>query len=171
LTGAALRYNSSFIPGRPNRECTEVKPTDCAKAAGVALLVLVIDVLIAVGVVFAWSIFVAPGHSRAYYQTAGIPVAQWSTRIAGTALIFGAAWLSAKRQPERNAYLFAVVLAAFYAILDGASVGFQGVFGLGFGLTILIKVIGSLAGAFAALRTASTAAVIGKGKRPFSSKA
>ena len=70
----------------------------------------VIDVLIAVGVVFAWSIFVAPGHPKAYYQTAGIPIAQWSTRIAGTALIFGAAWLPAKRRPERNAYLFAVAL-------------------------------------------------------------
>jgi hypothetical protein len=43
--------------------------------------VLVIDVLIAVGVVLAWSIFVAPGHPKAYYQTAGIPIAQWSTRI------------------------------------------------------------------------------------------
>jgi hypothetical protein len=49
----------------------EVKPADFARAAGVAVLVLVIDVLIAVGVVFAWSIFVAPGHPKAYYQTAG----------------------------------------------------------------------------------------------------
>jgi hypothetical protein len=135
-----------------------VKPADFAKAAGIAALVLVVDVLIAVGVVFAWSIFVAPGHSRAYYQTAGIPVAQWSTRIAGTALIFGAAWLSAKRRPDRNAYLFAVALVVFYAILNGSSVGFQGVFTLGFALTILIKVIGSLAGAFVATRMTSIAA-------------
>ena len=129
-----------------------MKPADFAKAAGVAVLVLVIDVLIAVGVVFAWSILAAPGHSRAYYQTAGIPIAQWSTRIAGTALIFGAAWLSAKRRPDRNAYRFAVALVVFYAILDGASVGFQGFFTFGFGLTILIKVIASLAGAFVAMR-------------------
>ena len=135
-----------------------MKPADFAKAAGAAVLVLVIDVLIAVAVVFAWSILIAPGHSKAYYQTAGIPIALWSTRIAGTALIFGAAWLSAKRRPERNAYLFAVALVVFYAILDGASVGFQGFFTLGFGLTILIKVIGSLAGALVAIRTTGTAA-------------
>lgn len=135
-----------------------MNPADFAKAAGAAVLVLVIDVLIAVAVVFAWSILIAPGHSKAYYQTAGIPIALWSTRIAGTALIFGTAWLSAKRRPERNAYLFAIALVVFYALLDGASVGFQGFFTLGFGLTILIKVIGSLAGAFAASRRTSTAA-------------
>jgi hypothetical protein len=50
-------------------------------------------------------------------------------------------------------------LVVFYAILDGASVGFQGFFKLGFALTILIKVVGSLAGAFVAIRMRGPAAV------------
>jgi hypothetical protein len=49
-------------------------------------------------------------------------------------------------------------LVVFYALFDGASVAFQGFFTLGFELTILIKVIGSLAGAFAAIRMTSTTA-------------
>ena len=157
-TGFPAGTDTRVILGRGHRGCTEMKRADFAKAAGMATLVLVVDVLVAVAVVFAWSIFVEPGHSRAYYQTAGIPIAQWSTRIAGTALIFGAVWLSAKRRPDRDAYLFAVAMVVFYTILDGASVGFQGVFTLGFALTILLKIIGGLAGAFVATRMTSIAA-------------
>ena len=57
-----------------------MKPIDFAKAAGIAALVLGIDVLFAIGVVFAWSILFEPGHPRAYYETQGIPIARWSRR-------------------------------------------------------------------------------------------
>jgi hypothetical protein len=130
-----------------------LKPIDYAKAAGIAAVVLVIDVLIAVGVVYLYSVLVEPGHPKAYYYTAGIPIARWSTRIAGTALLFGAAWLFGKRRPSRNAYIFAIILTASYALLDGASVGFVGVFTPSFALTIGIKLIGPLAGAVLAVRS------------------
>ena len=72
-----------------------MKPVDYAKAAGLAALVLIVDVLVAYGVVFAWALWINPGHPRAYYASAGIPIALWSTRILGTALIFAVCWRSA----------------------------------------------------------------------------
>jgi hypothetical protein len=132
-----------------------MKPIDYAKACGIAAVVLAIDILIAIGVVYLYSILVEPGHGRAYYNTAGILIARWSTRIAGTALLFGASWLIGKRRPSPNAYIFAIMLTAFYALLDGASVRFVGVFTPGFALTIGIKLIGALAGALLAVRSRS----------------
>ncbi|MGH9715227.1 MAG: hypothetical protein ACRD4R_00630 [Candidatus Acidiferrales bacterium] len=129
-----------------------MKPIDYAKAAGMAALVLILDLLIAFGVVYVYALFFNPGHPRAYYATAGIPVARWSTRTAGTALMFGAAWLCGSRNPNRNAYGFALALTGFYALLDSASGGFVGVFTLSFALTIGLKLAGSSAGAFAAVR-------------------
>jgi hypothetical protein len=130
-----------------------MKPLDFAKAAGVALLVLAIDLLIAVGVVFVWGMSFEPGHPQSYYQTAGVPIARSSTRIAGTALIFGAAWLFARRRPQRNGLLFAAALVFFYALLDGASAGFVGFFSLSMALTLLLKLAAALSGAFLAHRT------------------
>lgn len=126
---------------------------DFAKAAGLAAVVLVIDVLVAIAVVFAWGVLVEPGHPRAYYETAGVPIARWSTRVVGTALIFAAAWLFSARNPERNPILFGVALVALYAFFDGASVEFVGFFTASFALTMSLKLLAALAGAFVALRT------------------
>lgn len=128
-----------------------MKPIDFAKAAGIAAIVLAIDVLIAIGVVFVWGTTFEPGHPRSFYATAGVPIARWSTRIAGTALIFGAGWLFARRQPERNAVIFAATMVAFYALFDGASVAFQGFFTRGVAITMLLKLVAGVAGAFVGL--------------------
>ncbi|HTC50990.1 MAG TPA: hypothetical protein VK700_03565 [Steroidobacteraceae bacterium] len=130
-----------------------MKPIDYAKAAGIATVVLILDILLAVAVVYAWSIFVVPGHSRTYYQTAGIPLALVSTRIAGTALVFGACWWSARRNPQRNALAFALAVVIGYGLLDGASAGFKGVLTLGFGITMLLKLVAGIAGARLAVNT------------------
>jgi hypothetical protein len=127
-----------------------MKPVDYLKAAGLALLVLAIDVLIAFGVVYAWGRLLEPNHSQAFYETAAVPMARWSTRIAGTALMGGAAWLFARRRPQRNAYAFAAVVVFFYAFFDGASVAFVGFFTLSMALTLLLKLLAGLAGAYAA---------------------
>jgi hypothetical protein len=124
-----------------------MKPIDFAKALGVAAVVLVLDVALAVGVVYAWSIFVAPGHPRAFYETAGVPVARLSTRVLGTLLILVACWWAARRNRQRNALEFALTVVIAYALLDGASVAFNGFFSYQFGLTVLIKFAGGIAGA------------------------
>jgi hypothetical protein len=129
-----------------------VKPIDFAKAAGIAAAVLILDILVAIGVVIAWSILVAPGHDRAFYATAGIPIALWSTRIMGTALIFAACCWSVRRNPQRNALLFAVIVVIFYAVLDGASIAFKDFITVGFGITIALKLAAGMAGALVARR-------------------
>jgi hypothetical protein len=130
-----------------------MKPIDYAKAAGIAAVVLIVDVLVAVGVVFAWASFVAPGHPRAYYASAGLPIALLSTRIFGTALIFAACWWATRRDPQRNALWFAVILVVCYAVLDGASIAFQGFFVGGTVITMLLKLAAGIAGAQIAVIT------------------
>lgn len=128
-----------------------MKPIDYAKAFGIAAAVLILDVLIAIGVVYLWAVS-TPGHSQDYYDTAGIDVARISTRIVGTALLFAAAWLFGRRNPNRNAYAFAIALAVFYAFLDAASVAFKDVFVASFAVTMALKLVGSLVGAWLATR-------------------
>lgn len=129
-----------------------MRALDLGKAAAVAAVVLAIDVLCAIGVVFAWGTFLEPGHSRAFYETAGVPIARWSTRVVGTALVFGACRLFSRRRPERNPILFALTLVAFYATFDGASVAFKGFFTLGIAFTMLLKLAGGVAGALVGAR-------------------
>ncbi|MGO9930468.1 MAG: hypothetical protein ACLPV8_01445 [Steroidobacteraceae bacterium] len=127
-----------------------MRPIDVAKAFGVAALVFVLDVLIAIALVYGWAIFIEPGHDQSYYETAALPIARWSTRSAGTALMFGAAWFSARRRPQRNAYVYAALLVFFYAFIDGVSAAFVGFFTLSIALAMLLKLIGALAGAYLA---------------------
>ncbi len=126
-----------------------MRPVDFAKALGVAALVLLVDVAIAIGVVYVYAAFVDTGHPQDYY----IFVARWSTRIAGTTLMFVTAWICGRRRPARNAYLFALVLTAFYALLDGTSVLFHDIFTSSFALTIMLKLAGSQIGAWLAVRS------------------
>jgi hypothetical protein len=133
-----------------------MKPIDYAKALGIAALALLVDVLVAIGVVYFWAAVLNAGHPREYYATAGISDARFSTRIVGTALLFGAAWLCGFRSPNRNAYGFAVALTVFYALLDAASVMFAGVLNASFALTMGLKLIGALLGAWVATRRRTT---------------
>jgi hypothetical protein len=129
-----------------------VKPVDFAKAAGIAAAVIILDLLLAFA---AGYVFLAPGHPRAYYATAAVPIALLSTRILGTALIFAACWWSARRNPQRNALVFAVAVVIYYGLIDGVSGGFKGFFTLSFGITMLLKLVAGIAGAQVAVRMRS----------------
>jgi hypothetical protein len=132
------------------RDVMPMKPMEFLRAAGLAFVVLLFDVLLAVGAVYVWGKYFAPGHTQEYYETAGVPIARWSTRILGTALIFGTSWLAVHQRPERNAYGFAGAIVFFYALLDGASVAFEDFFNGSIALTMLLKLLGALAGAYLA---------------------
>lgn len=120
---------------------------DMLKALGVGALALVLDFAIATGAVFAYSIFIEPGHDTAYYQAAAPGIATVSTRIAGPILLGLFVFLFSRKRPDRNPFLFALAVFAFYAILDGAMVMFQGFFTSTVMLTMALKLGGALAGA------------------------
>lgn len=120
---------------------------DIAKAAGLGLLVLVLDFAIATAAVFAWSIFIDPGHDTAYYQAAAPAIATVSTRIAGPILLGVFVFLFSRKRPDRNPFVFAAVVFVFYALFDGAVVLFQNFFSVPVGLTMALKLCGALVGA------------------------
>ncbi|MGI8979848.1 MAG: hypothetical protein ACR2FY_11540 [Pirellulaceae bacterium] len=136
-----------------------MKPMDFAKAAGVAIVVLVLNVLIAVLVIVAYSIVIEPGHPKEYYDAAALRIAPWCSHIFGTALFFAAGYFFARRRPERNGLLFAVAFTVLYAIIDSATVGFVGALSVEHGLSMLAKLLAALAGAFLATRKRAVPAV------------
>jgi hypothetical protein len=129
-----------------------MKVIEFVRAAGLAFVVLILDVLLAVGVVYVWGRSQPSGHAEIFYQTAAISLARWSTRIAGTAMIFLAAWAAARKRPPPQAYYFALALVCFYGFLDGASIAFVDFFNLGIALTMALKLAAALAGAALGVR-------------------
>jgi len=125
---------------------------DLAKALGIAVAILVLNVLIAIAVVLFYSIVIDPGHPHEYYNEAAMRIAPWCSHIAGTALFFGAGYLFARRRPERNGWLFAATFTVLYAIIDAATVGFASFFEIEFGLSMLAKLLAALAGTWLASR-------------------
>ena len=133
-----------------------MKPIDFAKAAGVAIAILALNIVIAILVVLAYSVFIEPGHPREFYDEAALRIAPWSSHIAGTALFFGAGYLLTKRRPQRNGLLFAAVFTVLYAIIDSAMVAFAAFVQVEFWLSMLAKLLAALAGAVLATRKGTT---------------
>ncbi len=132
-----------------------MKPIDFVKAVGVAIAVLAANIVIVILTVFGYSTLIEPGHPGEFYDSAALRIAPWCVHTAGTALFFGAGYLFARRRPQRNGFLFAATFSVLYAIIDGATVGFAGVFSVEFALSMLANLLAALAGAWLATRRTS----------------
>jgi hypothetical protein len=132
-----------------------MKPIDFATAAAVAVAVLAANFLIVILAVMGYSILIEPGHPRAFYDAAAPRIASWCVHTAGAALFLGAGYLFARRRPQRNGFLFAAAFSVVYAIIDGASVRFVGIFKVEFALSMLGNLLAALAGAWLATRKRS----------------
>ena len=124
-----------------------MKAMEFVRAAGLAFVVLIVDVVLAVAVVYVWGKTQPHGHTEVFYQTAALSIQRWSTRVVGTGLIFFAAWAAARKRAPRQAYVFALALVFFYAFLDGASVAFERFFIPAMALSLALKLLAGLAGA------------------------
>jgi hypothetical protein len=140
-----------------------MKPWDYAKAVGVALLLLVLNVLLSIPVILFYSLVIDPGHPREYYDKAALKIAPWCSHLTGTALFFIAGYFLTKRKPERNGLSFAVAFTALYALIDAATVGFAGILSVEFGLSMLAKLAAALGGALLAMRGPGTGTKFGAG--------
>jgi hypothetical protein len=128
---------------------------DILKALGVAIGILIVNVAISFGVVALYSAFVDPGHPEAYYQKAAAAwLAPWSSIAFGWLLFFFAIRL-VSRNPTRDALTFALTAFGIYAAIDLgliASVGRLAEFGPIIGLSLSTKLVGAVAGVWAAGR-------------------
>jgi hypothetical protein len=129
-----------------------MKPIDFAKAIGVAVLLLIVNVIIAIVVVLIYRFLINPGQPNEFYDDAALRIAPWCSHIFGTALFLGAGYFFARRNPKRNGVMFAIAITVLYAIIDAATVGFAGVFAIQFLLSMLAKLVAALVGAVLAIR-------------------
>lgn len=97
-----------------------MRPIDYAKALGAAVLVLALNLLLTTVVIVIWSVIVEPGHPQEYYNALAPKIGAWSGPPGGALLLFLAAYVLGRRQPERNAWKFAGVMWLFYALSDVA---------------------------------------------------
>ena len=129
-----------------------MKPIDVAKALGLAVAILVLDLACAFAAVTLWAALVEPGHSQAYYVAAAPAISTASTRICGPLLFAASIWLFSRRRPARNPWLFALTTLVLYLLLDGATVAFHGLYNTVVLITVALKLAGALAGAALAAR-------------------
>lgn len=126
---------------------------DFAKALGVALLLMVLNVAAAFGVVAVYSFLIEPGHEPAFYQDAAQRIAPWSSILAGAVLFFLAAlWLSWRRT-GRNGFAFAATFVIIYAAIDIAVIAAAGALGALGGMVVgsmVSKLAAALLGAWLA---------------------
>lgn len=98
-----------------------MRPLDYLKAAGVGFLAMALNIAASVPVILAWRFLVIPGRPESAYRDLPQQIAPWSSHILGPAIFLALVWLFSRLSPRRNAWTFAVVVWAAYAILDMAA--------------------------------------------------
>lgn len=130
---------------------------DYAKALGVALLLMVLNVAASFGVMAVYGYLIDPGHGADYYEAAAQHIAPWSSVFAGALLFFGAAWLFGVRKPARPALTFALAFTIIYTLIDLSILvaGAIGALGYVVALSIAAKLAGAVLGARMARRASA----------------
>lgn len=122
-----------------------MKLLDYVKALGVALLVLVLNTVVAIVVVLGYSMFVNPGQPSEYYTKVAPTIVPLYVHIASPFFFFGAGYLFARRRPDRNGLLFATAVVVAYVVIDSAMVAFK--VDVEFAMWMVLNLVAALAGA------------------------
>jgi hypothetical protein len=135
-----------------------MKPVDFVKAIGVAFLVLAIDLAVSFLAVIVYAQLIGPGQTQAFYNAAALTIGPWSSHIAGPVIFLSAGYLFGRRGGERNPLKFAGAFCAAYAAITLTmlvSIGtLEAAWREGVILSMGIKFVGALIGAFLAARIA-----------------
>jgi hypothetical protein len=120
---------------------------DYAKAFGVALLLMVLNVAVSFVVMAVYGYLIDPGHDASYYESAAQRIAPWSSVFAGALLFFAAAWLFGMRKPARPAFTFALIFTAIYTLIDLSIIAAVGALA-SMGYIVAISIAAKFAAAF-----------------------
>jgi hypothetical protein len=119
---------------------------DFVKAFGVALLLMVLNVVGAFGVMAVYGHLIEPGHEPSFYEAAAQRIAPWSSIFVGAVLFFLAGlWLSWRRA-GRNGLAFAATFVVVYAAIDIAVIVASGAIGA-LGAIVVASMLSKLAAA------------------------
>lgn len=135
-----------------------MKLSDFLLALGVAVLAMVITMIASYPMVAFYSYVIEPGQTQEFYENAALSIAPWSSYILGPVVFFGCNYAMAKRNPGRNAMLFAVMTIVFYFLVDfvvllplmGVSIG--SALTMTAAVSVLTKLVGAVLGAQLGLR-------------------
>jgi hypothetical protein len=120
---------------------------DYAKAFGVALLLMVLNVAVSFVVMAVYGYLIDPGHEPSYYESAAQRIAPWSSVFAGALLFFVAAWLFGLRKPARPALAFALLFTTIYTLIDLSIIAAVGALA-SMGYIVAISIAAKFAAAF-----------------------
>lgn len=133
-----------------------MRPLDYLKATGGGFLAMALNLAASVPVILAWRFLVIPGRPEAAYRDLPLQIAPWSSHILGPVIFLALVWLFSRRRPRRNAWMFAAVVWAAYAILDLAgawvATGPAALLSPVMLLSLITKLGAALAGAWLATR-------------------
>lgn len=97
-----------------------MRSIDYAKAFGLAVAVLALNLLITTGAIFAYAQLVEPGRPQAFYNAMAPRIGAWTGPAGGMLLMFVAGYLFGRRRPDRGPFAFMGAVFAAYLALDVA---------------------------------------------------
>ena len=141
-----------------------------ASLIGVALLVMVVNVVISILYMVVYAYLIDPGHPRAYYDEHAKVAAPYCSIVAGMPLMFFAGlWVAGWGEGQLGVKAAVVVWLA-YAIIDvgiivaaGAKEGLTAKDWVLVSVSLLTKLAAAYAGALVAVHHASQKASVGPG--------
>ena len=124
---------------------------EAAKAVGIAVGILILNLAATTAAVFLYALAIAPGHPSAFYEAAAPRIGAWSGPIGGAVLFFLAGAWFGRRRPKRNAISFMAKAWLAYVVLDivsGAALGpAASMLSWEMALSMALALLGALGGA------------------------
>lgn len=134
-----------------------MKPIDYAKAAGLAVAVLALNLLMTTLAITVYALLIKPGQPQDHYTAMAPVIGAGTGPLGGALLMFGAGWLFARRRPERNGLAFLGAIWGVYLLIDIAlglaMTPASALFTVNFAVSLGGQLLAGLAGAALGRRT------------------